>query len=83
MARTAEPDIRPVGILALVLAYFHVRASLIELTPFLRWTVHTRIAVTTLFVISVVLGVGEPTVLLVGPADVAGAVWTCLALCKA
>lgn len=83
VAETNEPYIRLVGMLSLVLAYFYLRAASLELTPFFHWTVHTRLAAMVLFVAFVILDVGEPPVLLFGVADVAGAIWTYLALRQA
>ena len=79
---TDEVWSRMVGVLALALAFYYIQAARTELRPFLQWTVYTRIAVFFAFVGFTVTGVAGPVMILLGSADLAGALWTEWALRK-
>ena len=80
MAPTGEVWIRVVGMLVLVLAFYYWNAARAGLTGFFRWTVAARTSVLLFFIAFVIAGYAPPTLILFGIVDVAGAVWTALAL---
>jgi hypothetical protein len=80
MAATGEVWIRVVGMLVLLLAYYYWNAARSELTGFFRWSVAARISVLLFFIAFVVAGLAPPTLILFGLVDLAGALWTALAL---
>ena len=77
---TGEVWIRLAGMLILFMGFFYAQAGRHDLIPFLRWTLVTR-SVAAVFVTGFVLGglIG-PIILLFWLGDLAGAVWTGLAL---
>ena len=77
---TSEVWIRIVGVLALILAYYYVQAARKEMMDFFRWTVQARATVIVFFVAFVFLGLVKPVLILFGAIDLAGAIWTALAL---
>lgn len=77
---TSEVWIRIVGVLALILAYYYVQAARKEMMDFFLWTVQARAVVIVFFVAFVFLGWVKPILILFGAIDLAGAIWTALAL---
>lgn len=79
---TSEVWIRLAGMLILFMGFFYAQAGRHNLIPFLRWSLVTR-SVAAVFVTGFVLGglIG-PIILLFWLGDLAGAVWTGLALRK-
>ena len=79
---TGEVWIRLAGMLILFMGFFYAQAGRHDLIPFLRWTLVTR-SLAAIFVTGFVLGglIG-PIILLFWLGDLAGAVWTGLALRK-
>ena len=77
---TSEPWIRVVGLLLLILAYYYIQAARSEMTPFLRWTVPTRLSVIVCFIILVLLGLAQPMLIGFGVIDLLAAIWTHRAL---
>ena len=71
---------RIVGVLALVLAFYYIRAARQELTAFFRCTVQARAMVFTLFAAFVLLRLAPMPLLLLGTVDLLAATWTGLAL---
>lgn len=80
MAPTGEVWIRVVGMLVLLLAFYYWNAAHAELTSFLRWTVVARSSVPLFFLAFVAAGLASPMLILFGVVDLAGALWTALAL---
>jgi hypothetical protein len=80
MAPTGEVWIRVVGMLVLVLAFYYWNAARAALTGFFRWTVAARTSVLLFFIAFVIAGLAPPILILFGVIDLAGAVWTALAL---
>jgi len=64
----------------MLLAYYYARAGREGVVPFFRLTVHARLALPVFFVAFVVLGLARPTLILFALPDLAGAIWTHLAL---
>jgi len=79
-APTAQPFVRVLGLLLLVLAYYYRRVVSARYTPFYMWTVHTRMFVLPFFVCLVLLDLAPPVVLLFGGFEFACTAWTWLAL---
>jgi hypothetical protein len=77
---TSEPWIRVLGVVVMLLAYYYARAGREGVVPFFRWTVHTQLAIPVFFVAFVVLGLARATLILFALPDLAGAIWTHLAL---
>jgi hypothetical protein len=75
-----EPWVRVAGMLALIIGYYYVQCARAELRRFLELTVAARFAVPVFFAAFVVLAFAKPALLLFGMADLAGAIWTMLAL---
>ncbi|MCJ7579004.1 MAG: hypothetical protein MUP98_00545 [Candidatus Aminicenantes bacterium] len=79
---TSEVWIRVAGVLVLLIGYYYVRAATNEegLTKFFRWTIYTRSSVIVFFTVFVLLNYVKPILILFGVFDLAGAIWTALAL---
>jgi len=79
---TSEVWIRVAGVMVLLIGYYYVRAATDEkgLTKFFRWTIYTRSSVIVFFSIFVLLNYVQPILILFGVFDLAGAIWTALAL---
>lgn len=80
LPETQDVWIRVVGMLLVLLAYYDIQAARKELVDFLRWSVIARAAVIVFFAGFVLAGLVRPILLLFGAIDLAGAVWTHLAL---
>ena len=80
VAPTNEVWIRVVGMLVLCLSFYYVQAARHGLTPFIRWTVWTRLAVIVYFTAFVLLLSAPKPLLLFGLIDLLAAVWTWRAL---
>jgi hypothetical protein len=79
-APTDEPWIRVMAACVMILGYYYVRAARSDWSPFYRWTIHTRAFFALATVVFVVLKLAQPMLLLFGLLDLAGALWTGLAL---
>lgn len=75
-----ETWLRVVGVLALVLAYYYLLAARAGLTVFFRWTVAARSAVFVAFLALALGGLAPRPLALLGAVDLAGALWTWVAL---
>jgi len=71
---------RVVGVLVLCLAAYYTLAARAGIREFCRWTVFVRVGVTAFFTAFVALRLVAPPFLVFGAVDLAGAVWTALAL---
>ena len=77
---TTEVWVRVVGVLVLCLGTYYTLAARAGIRDFLRWTVPVRAGVMVFFTVFVVLRLVAPPLLVFGAVDLAGAVWTALAL---
>jgi len=75
--------IRILGLLVLILACYYLTLARNEVTAFFRVSVRARVAVPFIFLGFALLGWVEPILILFGLADLAGGVWTGVALRKA
>ena len=72
--------IRVAGMLTAMLGYYYVQCARAEIRRFFELSVGVRCAVFVFFAAFVALGCVGPMLLLIGSVDVAGALWTALAL---
>lgn len=72
--------IRAFGMLLLFLAFFCIQSARQEVAEFFRWSVYTHAPVIIFFTAFVLLRLVNPVLILFGLIDLAGAVWTGLAL---
>jgi hypothetical protein len=77
---TTDVWIRVVGMLVVFLGVYYIVAARANFLPILEISVKVRIAVLLFFAAFVALGFASPVLLLFGVIDVAGALWTWLAL---
>ena len=82
MPSTTEVWIRVVGMLVLIIGFLDVVAGRTDLVPLFRASVLARGLVPVVFVAFVIEG-APVQLLLFGAADLAGAVWTAVALRRA
>lgn len=75
---TIEPWIRNAGVLMMVIGYFYIHASLVNLRRFYMWTVNARLGTFVLFILFIVLGWAPATLGLFAAFDLLGAIWTYL-----
>jgi len=68
------------GMMFLFIAFYYIEAALHELTDLLRWTIYTRASSILFFSYFVIVKGVSPLVLGFGVIDMAGAIWTYLAL---
>ncbi len=80
IASTSEVWIRLAGMLLLILGFFYVQAARAGFTPFFRWTLVTRLSAVAFVLAFVIWLHASPVMLLFWLGDLAGAVWTWLAL---
>ena len=79
---TSEVWIRVVGLLAFNIGMYYWYAAKSEARPFFSASVYVRAAVPVVFIAFVALGLVSPLLVLFGLVDLAGAVWTFVALRK-
>jgi hypothetical protein len=77
---TDEVWIRVAGMLLFCLGIYYSAAGRQGWIAFIRLSVYTRASVILFFIAFVLLGLVKPVVILLGVIDLAGAVWTALAL---
>ncbi len=77
---TSEVWVRVVGVLALVLAFYYTSAARADLKTFAQWTVPARFGVFIAFTAFVLAGFVGPVMIVLGSADLLGALWTGWAL---
>ena len=77
---TSEVWIRIVGVLVCILAFYYTQAARNELEVFFKLTVVARSSLTVFFVVFVLLDLVGWQLILFGLIDLAGAIWTALAM---
>ncbi len=77
---TTEPWLRLVGVLAANIGVYYVVAARRNLQPVIAASVPVRFAVPVWLLLFVLLAGADPAVMIFGGADIAGAVWTVLAI---
>lgn len=77
---TDQVWIRVLGFMLGVVAFFYIMACREGVNNFYRWTVYSRLTVMPAYILFIVFGVAPPIVLLFAVVDLAGGIWTGLAL---
>jgi len=77
---TNEPWIRIAGVLAFVLGFYYIQCGRAEVRRFFELTVPARLAVVAFFAAFVMLSLASPILLAFASVDLAGTLWTALAL---
>lgn len=77
---TSEVWIRVLGLVAFMIGVYAWVAASHEFKPFLVASVYTRFVVFVAFTAFALMGLASPMVILFGVADLAGGIWTHLAL---
>ena len=80
VALTTEQWIRVMGVLLVYLGIYYILAARAELKRFIQWSVYIRVSVIFVFIVFVLLGIGQPTLLIFGFIDLLGALWTAIEL---
>lgn len=80
LPETHDVWIRIVGMLVLLLAYYDIQAARHETVDFFQWSVVARAAVIVFFAGFVIANLVKPILLMFGAIDLAGAIWTHVAL---
>ena len=79
---TSEVWIRVAGVLAFCIGYYYHKAGANNIVSFFKHTIPTRIFVCSSFILFVLLNYVSPLLIGFGMVDLAGAVWTWMALNK-
>jgi len=82
LPETNEVWVRVVGVLAFAIGYYYHRMGAGNVAAFFKHTVSVRIFVCSAFVLFVLMEYISPALIIFGAVDLAGAVWTWLALKK-
>lgn len=77
---TDQVWIRIVGMCFGALAFYYSLSSVMNLRPFIQLTVYARALTLPFFILLVALGLTQPVLILFGVIDLAGAIWTQVAL---
>jgi hypothetical protein len=77
---TQEVWIRVVAVLVIILGFFHIQAGRTDLAPFFRWSIIARSSLILFFIVFAILALAKPAIILFGVIDLAGAIWTILAI---
>jgi hypothetical protein len=80
---TDQVWIRIVGMCFGALAFYYALSSVMNLRPFIQLTVYARALTLPFFILLVALGLTQPVLILFGVIDLAGAIWTQIALRQA
>jgi len=77
-----EVWIHLVGMLLIFMGFFYAQAGRENMTAFFKWTLVTRTAAAAFVVGFILTGLISPVILLFWLGDLAGAIWTAVALKK-
>jgi len=77
---TQEPWLRVFGAVIFVLGLYYIQAARQEVVAFFRWTTWGRPLLMAILLLLVMVRIVPPVMLVFGVIDVAGAIWTALAL---
>lgn len=77
---TTEPWVRIIGGISIALGYYYLQAGRQGVEAFIRWTARSRPAMCAFFIVLALLRLAKPQLVLFGVIDLAGAIWTTLAL---
>ena len=79
---TNEVWIRVLGVIVALIGFYYHQAGAKNISVFLPLTIPTRITVFIAFIILVILKMASPILIGIGGIDLAGAIWTFMALKK-
>jgi hypothetical protein len=79
---TNEVWIRVLGVIVTLIGFYYHQAGAKNISAFLPLTIPTRITVFIAFIIFVILKMASPILIGIGGIDLAGAIWTFMALKK-
>jgi hypothetical protein len=79
---TTEVWIRVVGVLVMCIGYYYHKAGASNIVTFFKHTIPTRVFICLAFISFVILKFVSPLLIGFGLVDLAGAIWTYLALQK-
>ena len=72
---------RLLGVAITMLGYFYIRAARQEsMTPLYAWSVHARMGLSVAIIVLVILDLAKPAMLGFAVTELAGSLWTALAL---
>jgi hypothetical protein len=77
---TSEFWIRLVGMLLLIHGFFYILAGRTNLKPFFYWTLYTRLGAIVFIVSFIIFELAPPVIKFFWLGDLAGAIWTWIAL---
>jgi len=80
VAAATEVWIYVMAMVIFLLGIYYLAAAKDEAKTFFQWSVFTRSSVLVFFIIFVLLKLGEPVLIGFGIVDLAGAIWTAVAL---
>ena len=80
VASTTEVWIYVMAMVIFLLGVYYLAAARDEAKTFFQWSVFTRSSVLLFFIAFVLLGLGEPVLIGFGFVDLAGGIWTAVAL---
>ena len=80
LAPTTEVYIYIMAMLMFLLGFYYIAAARDEAKTLFRWSVFTRTSVLFFFIAFVLLKLTEPVLIGFGFVDLAGAIWTAIAL---
>lgn len=80
VAPATEVWIYVMGMLIFLLGFYYIAAARDEAKTLFQWSVYTRTSVLFFFIAFVLLKLGDPLLIGFGFIDLAGAIWTAIAL---
>ncbi|MGL6269715.1 MAG: hypothetical protein ACRC2O_17400 [Chitinophagaceae bacterium] len=82
MPVTSEVWIRVLGVIVGLIGFYYHQTGAKNINAFFPLTIPTRIMVFTTFLVFVILKMASPVMVGIGAVDLAGAIWTFMALKK-
>lgn len=82
LPETTEVWIRVLGVIVVLLAFYYHQTGAKNISAFFPLTIPTRITVFIAFIVFVILKMTSPILIGIGGIDLAGAIWTFMALKK-
>lgn len=82
LPETTEVWIRVLGVIVVLLGFYYHQTGARNISAFFPLTIPTRITVFVAFIVFVLLKMTSPILIGIGAIDLAGAIWTFMALKK-
>jgi hypothetical protein len=80
VAASTEIWPRFAGVLSIVIGFYEMQAGRKSIVDFLWWSIYARASLVIFLSAFVVLGLAQPTLIILGVIDLAGSAWTWIAL---